>query len=43
MTSFLEKLKPHNRLLTSIKLSRQFNIYELRPNLIKNLAVSLDF
>jgi len=25
MTSFLENLKPHNRLLTSIELSRQFN------------------
>jgi len=24
MTSFLENLQPHNRLLTSIELSRQF-------------------
>jgi len=27
MTSFLEYLKPHNRLLTSIELSRQFNTH----------------
>jgi len=27
MTSFLENLKPHNRLLTSIELLIQFNIY----------------
>jgi len=25
MTSFLENLKPHNQLLTSIELTRQFN------------------
>jgi len=43
MTSFLENLKPHDWLLTSIELSRQFNTYELRPNIIKNPAVNLDF
>jgi len=26
MTSFLENLKPHNRMLTSKELSRQFNL-----------------
>jgi len=26
MTLFLENLKPHNRLLTSIELLRQFNL-----------------
>jgi len=40
MTSFLENLKPHNRLLTSIELLRQFNIYQLRPNFIRNPAVT---
>jgi len=43
MTSFLKNLKPHNQLLTSIELSKQFNIYELRPNLIKTPVVNLDF
>jgi len=27
MTSFLENLKPHNRLLTSVELLRQFNTH----------------
>jgi len=43
MTSYLESLKPHIRLLTSIELLRQFNTHELRPNLIRNTAVNFDF
>jgi len=43
MTSFLENLKPHNRLLTSIKVLRQFNTHLLLPNLIRNSDVNFDF
>jgi len=43
MTSFLENLKPYNRLLTSIELLRQFNTHLLRPNLIRYLAVKFEF
>jgi len=43
MTSFLENVKPHNPLLASTELSRQFNIYQLRTALIKNPAVKFDF
>jgi len=41
--SFLENLKPHNWLLTSIKLLRQFNTHLVRTNLIRNRAVNFDF
>jgi len=34
--------RPHNRLLTSTELLRQFNTH-IRPNLIKNPAVKFDF
>jgi len=43
MTSFLENLKPHNRLLISLELSKQFNSCLPRPNLIGNPAVKFDF
>jgi len=43
MTLFLENLKPHNRLLTSIELLRQFKTHQLSPNLIRNPAVKFDF
>jgi len=43
MTSFLENLKSHNRLQTSIELLRQFNTHYLRPNLIRNPAVNFEF
>jgi len=43
MTSLLENLKPHNRLLTFPELSRQFKPRKRRPNLIRNPAVKFDF
>jgi len=41
--AFLENLKPHNRLLTSIELLRQSNTHLLRPNLIRNIVVEFEF
>jgi len=41
--SFLENLKPHNRLQITSELLRQFNTYSLRPNLIRNPAMKFDF
>jgi len=43
MTSTWEPQQPHNQLLTSIKLSRQFNPYKLQPNFVRNTAVKFDF
>jgi len=42
MTSSWEPHQHHNRLLTSIKLWRQFKPH-LRPNLIRNPAANFDF
>jgi len=42
MTSFLENLKPHNQLLTSIELSRVKTLQSTLTT-IKNPAVNLDF
>jgi len=43
MTSSWEPQQPHNRLLTSLKLSREFNPRYLRPHPIRNPAVNFDF